>query len=545
LISKFDIINASAGSGKTFALTLRILVKILKSEDENYFKRILALTFTNRAAEEMKNRILNALKDFSDIQIKESPTEMFKQLKKELNFSSEKIIKLAKDRLNLLLHNYSFFQIETLDSFNHHIIRSFYNELNLDPDFQVIIDTEDILDQSVLRIFEGIENNEEISSLIKDFSIKKISEGKSWDVEFDLKEFAQSILKENEINDVEKIEKSSLKEFEILKLNIELKLKDLSDTQKKTLLKIQEKISNKEMEIIFSRNSFPKFITAVINNSFTWGSIKSISTLFKKNTIITKSCLKKDPDKLNVFVQELFELFLELKGILVKIKVLNSFIYSLTPSILLKLVKSNSDDIQKENKELFLSKFNKLIYKEIANQPTPYIYEKLGVKFNDYLIDEFQDTSDLQWKNLVPLISHAIESSEDNKNQGSLFLVGDPKQSVYRWRGADPKIFVSLLLNENNPFNVQKNITNLPVNYRSRNEIVNFNNRLFKHASGLFKSNHHKEIFLQGADQKQNNFPGGHVSISFINKDLKREQQLEAVLKKNFISNRKLYFKRV
>ena len=532
MISKFDIINASAGSGKTFALTLKILVKMLKSEDENYFKRILALTFTNRAAEEMKNRILNALKDFSDIQIKESPTEMFKQLKKELNFSSDKIIKLAKDRLNLLLHNYSFFQIETLDSFNHHIIRSFYNELNLDPDFQVIIDTEDILDQSVLRIFENIENDEEISSLIKDFSIKKISEGKSWDVEFDLKEFAQSILKENEINDVEKIEKSSLKEFKTLKLNIELKLKDLSNTQKNLLLKIQKKISNNEMEIVFSRNSFPKFITAVKNNSFTWSSIKSISTLFKKNTLITKSCLKDHPDKLNVFVQELFELFLELKGLLIKIKVLNSFLYSLTPSILLKLIKSNSEDIQKENNELFLSKFNKLIYKEIANQPTPYIYEKLGVKFNDYLIDEFQDTSDLQWKNLIPLISHAIESFQEKKNQGSLFLVGDPKQSVYRWRGADPNIFVSLLLNENNPFNVKKNITSLPVNYRSRNEIINFNNSLFKHASGLFRSNYHKEIFLQGADQKQNNFPGGHVSISFINKEFKREQQLEAVLKK-------------
>ena len=532
MISKFDIINASAGSGKTFALTLKILVKMLKSEDENYFKRILALTFTNRAAEEMKNRILNALKDFSDIQIKESPTEMFKQLKKELNFSSDKIIKLAKDRLNLLLHNYSFFQIETLDSFNHHIIRSFYNELNLDPDFQVIIDTEDILDQSVLRIFENIENDEEISSLIKDFSVKKISEGKSWDVEFDLKEFAQSILKENEINDVEKIEKSSLKEFKTLKLNIELKLKDLSNTQKNLLLKIQKKISNNEMEIVFSRNSFPKFIAAVKNNSFTWSSIKSVSTLFKKNTLITKSCLKDHPDKLNVFVQELFELFLELKGLLIKIKVLNSFLYSLTPSILLKLIKSNSEDIQKENNELFLSKFNKLIYKEIVNQPTPYIYEKLGVKFNDYLIDEFQDTSDLQWKNLIPLISHAIESFQEKKNQGSLFLVGDPKQSVYRWRGADPNIFVSLLLNENNPFNVKKNITSLPVNYRSRNEIINFNNSLFKHASGLFKSNYHKEIFLQGADQKQNNFPGGHVSISFINKEFKREQQLEAVLKK-------------
>ena len=221
--SKFDIINASAGSGKTFALTKRILTKILKSKDENYFKRILALTFTNRAAAEMKSRILKNLKDFSESQIKDSPTEMFEQVKKELALSSEKITILAKERLNLLLHNYSFFQIETLDSFNHHIIRAFYKELNLDPDFRVVIEAEEILDQSVSRIFENIENDKEIRSLIKDFSIKKISEGKSWDVEFDLKEFAQSVLKENEIIDVEQIEKSSLKEFKALKNSIELR----------------------------------------------------------------------------------------------------------------------------------------------------------------------------------------------------------------------------------------------------------------------------------------------------------------------------------
>jgi len=159
------------------------------------------------------------------------------------------------------------------------------------------------------------------------------------------------------------------------------------------------------------------------------------------------------------------------------------------------------------------------------------MYEKLGVKFNDYLIDEFQDASNLQWKNLIPLISHAIESFQENENQGSLFLVGDPKQSVYRWRGADPKIFASLLLNEKTPFSVQKSITNLPVNFRSRNEIINFNNSLFKHASGLLKSNYYKKIFLQGSDQKHNNFSNGHVSITFINKDFKKEQQLESVLK--------------
>ena len=529
--SKFDIINASAGSGKTFALTKRILTKILKSKDENYFKRILALTFTNRAAAEMKSRVLKNLKDFSESQIKDSPTEMFEQVKKELALSSEKITILAKERLNLLLHNYSFFQIETLDSFNHHIIRTFYKELNLDPDFRVVIEAEEILDQSVSRIFENIENDKEIRSLIKDFSIKKISEGKSWDVEFDLKEFAQSVLKENEIIDVEQIEKSSLKEFKALKNSIELRLNDLSIELNSLLIKIEKNISNQGTEIAFSRNSFPKFITSVQNRSFKWSSMKSISTLFEKNTLINKSCLKKNPDKLNVFVANLFELFLELKECLVKTKVLNSFLYSLTPSILLKIIKSNSEDIQKENNELLLSKFNKLIYKEIGNQPTPYLYEKLGVKFNDYLIDEFQDTSNLQWKNLIPLISHALESFQENENQGSLFLVGDPKQSVYRWRGADPKIFVSLLLNEKTPFSVQKSITNLPVNFRSRNEIINFNNSLFKHASGLLKSNYHKKIFLQGSDQKHNNFSNGHVSITFINKDFKKEQQLESVLK--------------
>ena len=531
MISKFDIINASAGSGKTFALTKRILTKILKSKDENYFKRILALTFTNRAADEMKSRILKNLKDFSESQIKDSPTEMFEQVKKELALSSDKIIILAKERLNLLLHNYSFFQIETLDSFNHHIIRSFYKELNLDPDFRVVIEAEEILDQSVSRIFENIENDKEISSLIKDFSIKKISEGKSWDVEFDLKEFAQSVLKENEIVDVEQIEKSSLKEFNVLKNRIELRVNELSSELNSLLIKIEKNISNQGMEIDFSRNSFPKFIASVQNSSFKWSSMTSISNLFEKNTLINKSCLKKNPDKLNVFVANLFELFLELKERLVKIKVLDSFLYSLTPSILLKIIKSNSEDIQKENNELLLSKFNKLIHKEIGNQHTPYLYEKLGVKFNDYLIDEFQDTSNLQWKNLIPLISHAIESFQENENQGSLFLVGDPKQSVYRWRGADPKIFASLLLNEKTPFSVQKSITNLPVNFRSRNEIINFNNSLFKHASGLLKSNYYKKIFLQGSDQKHNNFSNGHVSITFINKDFKKEQQLKSVLK--------------
>ena len=111
-------------------------------------------------------------------------------------------------------------------------------------------------------------------------------------------------------------------------------------------------------------------------------------------------------------------------------------------------IKNFSFSFQTKNNILLISEFNNIISENIADQPAPYIYEKLGNRFNNYFIDEFQDTSELQWKNIIPLISNAIEGVDINDSQGSLLLVGDPKQSLYQWRGASPEIFKSIIEKE-------------------------------------------------------------------------------------------------
>ena len=127
--SIFEIYNASAGSGKTFTLTSRYLVKFLGSSQNESFKRILALTFTNKASEEMKNRILSSLKEFSNRKNGEDPSFMLKEVQRQLGISYDDIVVRSKKRLTLLLHNYSFFNVSTLDSFSHNIIRSFSKDV--------------------------------------------------------------------------------------------------------------------------------------------------------------------------------------------------------------------------------------------------------------------------------------------------------------------------------------------------------------------------------------------------------------------------------
>ena len=523
----FEIINASAGSGKTFALAEHVLTKILKSQDDDYFKRILALTFTNKAAQEMKERVLYSLKEFSIPENNKNPSPLFNEVKKRLNFSNEEINRKSKTRLTKILHDFSFFQIDTLDSFSHHIIRSFANELNYSSDFNVTIDNQDIIEEAVSQVFNN--NNKDQNNLLIDFAIKKISEGKSWDVEHDLKEFAEAIFNENQFKDVEDSSSTSYEGYN--KLKIDLEKKKQNELRKKTeiLQEIDVFFKAQEFEIMFTRNAFPKFLDKVKENDFTWKAVSSIESLFLKGTLIKKACYDKTPSQAMEFVTKTKGLFLKLKTILVNISTINSFENSVTPTALLKTIKKHFKDIQKEKNQISISEFNEIINREISNQPISFLYEKLGIRFNNYFIDEFQDTSSMQWTNIVPLISHALES-DNHDESGSLLIVGDPKQSVYRWRGADPNIFISLM-GRTNPFNVAKSNNGLPKNYRSKKEIVKFNNKLFSSVAGLFMNSNYNRIYKLGSNQVENEKQGGLVTIKFLSPELKKSEELEEVLK--------------
>ena len=530
MTTNFHIYNASAGSGKTFTLTSRVLVKIIKSKEEDAFKGILALTFTNKAADEMKTRILTGLQEFTDLKNINQPSELFKQVKKEVGLGSKEICNISKRRLSLLLHNFSFFQVSTLDSFNHNIIRAFSKELNLVSDFKVIIDSEDFINEAVERLLAQTGEEKKTSNALIDFANKKIKEGKTWDISFDLRELAKTLTNENHYIHIKKLESRTSEDFINEKNEINKRLAALN-LEKIALTKQMEMIINsEEKEIIFSRNSFPKFLIKLKNKKWTLANITTISNYFENRTLITKKCLTENPENAEKVFKSLYEGFKKIKDVLFDVTMAKAFSLAITPASVLSLIKKTSKEMQDERGELLLSEFNQRICEEIKDHPAPYIYEKIGTKFKDYMIDEFQDTSFLQWSNLIPLISHSLESEEMAGKQGSLLLVGDPKQSVYRWRAADPNIFISLLLKAN-PFNVAKSNKTLPKNFRSNKEIVKFNNGFFQHLSEIMESPINKQIYQLGVEQKIDKKEDGHVSIEFVKKNLEKEFLEKTLLK--------------
>ena len=171
-------------------------------------------------------------------------------------------------------------------------------------------------------------------------------------------------------------------------------------------------------------------------------------------------------------------------------KTLNELILNgLIPLAVLNYIHSALQDIKAENNIMLNAEFNQLISDTIKNEPVPFIYERIGEKYRYYFIDEMQDTSELQWQNIIPLINNALASENELGERGKLLLVGDAKQSIYRWRGGKASQFIDLSSKENaqinNPFYVEKALSNLETNYRSFSEIINFNNQFFKHISGF------------------------------------------------------------
>src|SRR5690606_30910648 len=159
--------------------------------------------------------------------------------------------------------------------------------------------------------------------------------------------------------------------------------------------------------------------------------------------------------------------------------------------------------------------FNNIIHYEIQNQPAPFIYEKLGDRYTHFFIDEFQDTSQMQWEKLAPLIENSLSGQNDYGERGSLMIVGDPKQSIYRWRGGKAEQFITLS-EKQTPFkNTEVEVFNLETNYRSYSEVIKFNNELFQFLSNTFAEEHYKKLYLN-SHQKTNNKQGGYVNLSFL-----------------------------
>ena len=214
--STFQVYNASAGSGKTFTLVKEYLKVVLTTEDRFKFQQILAVTFTNKAAAEMKERIVFNLQEFSE----GKENDLLLKLVEETQLTKEVIQQRSSTILDAILRNYSAFAITTIDSFTHKIIKSFAFDLGLNLNFEVELDSDTLLQQAVDILISKIGIDNEITNTLIEYAKEKAQEDKSWDISMDLKEFAKILLKENDIEQLKKLDKKTIEEFKELKKNL-------------------------------------------------------------------------------------------------------------------------------------------------------------------------------------------------------------------------------------------------------------------------------------------------------------------------------------
>lgn len=521
----FKIYDASAGSGKTFTLVKEYLSRILKSKNEGYYQYLLAITFTNKAVAEMKQRIIDNLVLFSNTEAVTNPSEMMLQIAEELNTSLQEIQLQSKKILKHLLHHYASFSVETIDRFNHRLIRTFARDLKLSSNFEVILDAPQLLSEAVDKLISKAGEDPKITKVLLDFALEKTDDDKSWDISKDIATASGLLFKENDAIHLAKLKEKTLDDFDIFK-------KQLIHHKKEHSERIVT-IANETLQLIdesglqyndFGGSYLPKHFQNLVAGRFNinfnakWQEDMGDKPLYPKRVDSNSSAII---DELTPFFIKSFE---ETKTKVHQILLIESILKNLTPLFVINLVNKELDAIKEEKNIVPISEFNALINSEIKDQPAPFVYERLGEKYRHFFIDEFQDTSQLQWENLIPLIDNALSQEDTNENSGSLLLVGDAKQSIYRWRGGLPEQFMDLYA-EKNPFPAsEKLILTLDTNYRSCEEIIDFNNKFFTFTATYFGDNIHKTLYETGNQQKLNKKKGGYVKFEFLEKQLKKDQ---------------------
>ena len=506
----FKIINSSAGSGKTFKLAIEYISKLFSKKNDEHFKSMLALTFTNKASAEMKYRILLYLNDLKHKRDK----IVLQEILKTTSLNESAIQKRSSNILEKILYNYSNFNVITIDSFTNNIIRTVNGESENKDDFIVELDNLVYLDQAVEELISEINEDNELKELLVEFAKYKLTINKSWDITYDLTNFGLFIDKESNRYQVEYFKKKNLKFFfqirkKILSINSK-KTKDIYDLVNNTLDLINQNDLN---DNDFRGGYFTKYLKKLISqadfkiNESTEKSLKGESNLYNK------TLEKNKVDIIEKIRPTLLNNYLKIKTSIIEIDKITSTLSFLPSLSLISRIEDKIDKIQNENNIRLISKFNSQLNSLIKLNEAPYIYEKLGSIFVDFFIDEFQDTSELQWENLIPLISNSIHSESHDGSKGSLLIVGDPKQSIYRWRGGEFNQFLHLIHNRKNPFHFKRILDDKEdINYRSCREIVDFNSEFFTFLSNKL------DLGIYNSDdlnfrQKSNKKETGYVSI--------------------------------
>lgn len=472
------VYKASAGSGKTFTLAVQYIRQLI--EDPYSYRRILAVTFTNKATTEMKERILSQL--YGIATSLKSSDGYLKEIMKTSNKSVDEIRIAADTALKNIIHDYSRFRIETIDSFFQSVMRNLARELELGANMTIELNNGDVLSDAVDSMIEKLNRMSPTLYWLLEYIEERIADDKRWNVSSEIKGFGRNIF------DEAYIEKGvALRE----------KLKDT-----KFIPQYRKKLQEKRESILDTMKGFNEHFQEILNaNGLTPADLKNsargIGSYFNKiasgklsndvrNATVEK-CLegaenwttKTSPYKSTIISladQVLIQILNDAENTrMASNKVLNSCDMSLRYLNNLQLLMRIDSEVREQNlshNRFLLSDTNALLHSIIREGDASFVYEKIGTTIDTVMIDEFQDTSRMQWENFHLLLEESLAQKE-----GSM-IVGDIKQSIYRWRNGDWKILAGL--DKDKSFRL--NSKTLDTNWRSEANIIAFNNDIFTSA---------------------------------------------------------------
>ena len=510
----FNLINASAGSGKTYSLVFSYVKELLLNSNDDHFRSLLALTFTNKAVNEMKSRIIETLSDF----VKVEDCEMRNRISAQINLGQKEIRNKSERILKNILFNYSGFDVLTLDSFTHRIIRSFTLELKLPKSFEVVIEHDEILNEVIDVLIDQVGIDKEITKSLVDYTHYKIDNNDKQSIKDIFLEASKIILNENDRSFLKKIRSCTSKEFQETRIELnKIRLRESKKAIEFAQSALNKLSLNGLNESIFSSGMVIKHFTSIIKNKFEGIYLNKL----EKNLVEGKKVIKKtgNPDHLihlaETLLPEIYKYFMNAKKSILKCMLIDELNKQWVPVSFISIIADTLSSYEKEEKKILIGKFNEKISQVVEEYQAPFIYEKIGEKYKHFFIDEFQDTSILQWKNLKPLLVNALESEDLNGKYGSVFLVGDPKQAIYRWRGGSIDMFLKFL--KKRKFNnTEISIGERLENRRSLCEIVDFNNKFFEMALESISDSKYRSFYKESFHQNIISPKGGKVEIHFV-----------------------------
>ncbi|MEO0288885.1 MAG: UvrD-helicase domain-containing protein [candidate division WOR-3 bacterium] len=537
-MKKYTLIKASAGSGKTYQIAKEYIEFILKNPYE--IKNILAITFTNKAAFEMKERILEFLKGLAgfDELVSEKRINSIEQLKKEikikLKFTDEEIKEKSKECLERILYSkngngYSDFSVMTIDSFTNRLVKVFSEDLNISPSYEISLNIKNIIkkyiDVLISKVSDENQGGKELKDILIEYLYLRSEEGKSLNIELEIFKTAMSI-REREKNFDESIEvkgydkrkiENILESVKTFEEDFKQRCKNIKDINvghvfgrkniKKIIGTFFDNLNESQTNVmdLITKNenkTFPYFY----NNEFNFDDFLSTDT--KK---IEKFKQSKEYEKLE---KEFSNFHSFLRKNLVKYFENKIYLKNIYTNLLYERINNLIEEYQRENEIVFIDELNRKI-KELFKDEVdiPFIYFKIGEKFKKFLIDEFQDTSFVQWDNLKPLIENGIAEGYN------CTLVGDDKQAIYRFRGGSTDVIKEFEKDEN----VEKR--QLTKNWRSEENIVKFNGEFFKDIDRCIFEDEEDQIYTKDNVVQKPEIKNscGYVEINIIEKDLKKE----------------------